>query len=257
MFDQGTLWKTETKKIINAIDNYFLESTISLFKRAANNITRLAEIKNIMKSIYYILISCLLLFSCEKKTVPVITNTLESHQYILIKDDLLFKDNINNIYLRVNEVFPGTDSLYSSYYDYLTKDGHYFALKDIIDIDSFHQIDNTQYFKDKRAVYAYQQFPPRFDPITIIEINPEKFELLPDNYIKDDKNVYWLTKKLDADAKQFHVIKVGNMILGVDNNHLFWSQGDIMEYKDFEPLKNILNATKFEKLKQQYFPEEN
>ena len=50
VFDQGTMWKTDTKKNINEIDNYFLESTISLYKwykRPANNITRIAKIKKL------------------------------------------------------------------------------------------------------------------------------------------------------------------------------------------------------------------
>lgn len=106
----------------------------------------------------------------------------------------------------------------------------------LIDVNSFKLVSNS-YAADKNGVY-YKGF-------LLDSISPTDFQLLggvinkldrtDDGYIKDNRHVYFLKKKIDADANSLEVIKPLNNIHNVyengyakDKDHVFFF-GKIMK----------------------------
>jgi hypothetical protein len=98
-----------------------------------------------------------------------------------IKDDLLYKDSENNIFLKrqvdlMSEKKPLDNQ--ERYYDrVLYKDSAY-MLKDIVDFNSFHFIrsvidtsisNKSDIFEDKNYIYKFQHLPPTSPEIKVID----------------------------------------------------------------------------------------
>lgn len=177
--------------------------------------------------------------------------------YTSIKSDVLFKDSKNNIYLRVSNTFIGTDSIYYEYlnqvgYD-LVKQDSLMELKNIVDTITFNYVNSSKsIYKDVNYLYVHQQYPATYPPLKIIDINPNKAVVFRKNYIKDDKNVYFLSVKVSENAPDFkYITNKDSLLLFGDDRKIILNWGEISK-EDFAELslpKKIKDS-----LYSKYFP---
>lgn len=133
---------------------------------------------------------------------------------IKIKNDL-YKDNMGNIYFR-NYYY---DDLVANYKNKMfTGNGDEMAqIKDIIDVDTFQKIGNSEYYKDKNNVYYFISNSDGGHLEKIKNGDQSSFELLNAYFYAKDKNkVYYRGNNIEkADANTFEVISI---ILGTWRN---------------------------------------
>lgn len=98
-----------------------------------------------------------------------------------IKDDLLYKDSENNIFLKrqvdlMSEKKPLDNQ--ERYYDIVLYKDSAYMLKDIVDVNSFHFIrsvidtsisNKSDIFEDKNYIYKFQHLPPTSPEIKVID----------------------------------------------------------------------------------------
>lgn len=176
--------------------------------------------------------------------------------FIPIKEDILYKDSINSIYLKTSSVFIGTDSIYYEYYNHVSYDKEndsLIELKNIIDVKTFDYLNGSNvFYKDKNYMYVYQKYPATYPPLKIIEINPNKAVIIKNDYIKDDKNVYFLGMKISENATDFKPIpNKDSLLLFGDGKKIIWNWSE-MSKDDFIDLS--LSKKVKDSLINKYFP---
>lgn len=160
------------------------------------------------KKIIFILFTTLF-FNCK---------TEEKYKHIKYN---LFKNNYGYLYVKQerrnfenpNEIITNYDSIV---YDF--KKHTSYNIKDIIDINSYEPIKNSVYFKDKKNIYSFSATPLYFPSFNIININPNKYNVL-GNYINDGKKIFFFSSELKADTKTFKTIFLKDT---VDNSKYYY-----------------------------------
>ncbi|WP_055448135.1 DKNYY domain-containing protein [Lacinutrix mariniflava] len=135
--------------------------------------------------------------------------------YTEVVKNLLFKDSVSNIYLRIKQEnnpsplsgeITKCEKLHFAFLDYIgTLNDSIAFIKDIVDIKSFNKIKTSNiYFTDRNSVYVYRDHPVSYPPFYQIDINHKNYKIINDSYIKDNSKVYWNGMALDnADNKSF------------------------------------------------------
>ncbi len=181
--------------------------------------------------------------------------------YKEIVKNLLYTDSISNIYLKrkqQNMISPlggeltKCEKLPYSYIDYVgTLNDSIAFIKDIIKIDSFKRIENSNtYFTDHKYVYAYRDYPVCYPAFYQININPKYNKVIDSFYIKDKLAVYWKGIKVgNADSKSFKSTvfksKKGEKInLAYDKNYIYFYDKpySIDRFENLPLEKNILDS---------------
>lgn len=170
----------------------------------------------------YLIIILFLFVTCKQKHLEV--KKQQKLVYTPVSKNILYKDSANNIYLKVTDIFIGTDSLYDSYLKDVSLKDSTLLLKDVVDIPTFNYFQSSEkFYIDKNYIYVYQNIPSTFTPFIVLEIKKDKAKLLEENYIKDDENVYWQARKVPkADAKTFVVYnKEESLGFALDKNSIY------------------------------------
>lgn len=209
-----------------------------------------------------IFIFMLLTTSCHSNLHDIETQKKHIEQinsdYIQIKD-ILYKDKQGNYYLQYQ--YPGypTGTIAYGYenkvYDLRLRESKIKLLNDVLQENSFHRIDETKYFSDNKNIYAIADFATDIN-VYILPLQFSNYKIV-GQYIKDSQTVFWNARQLlDVEAKYFKVIpaNANHPELGYDEKYLY-IRNDRLSYEEFNSL-NIESTIK-NKLKQQYFPEEN
>lgn len=113
----------------------------------------------------------------------------EPIQYSKLKH-ILYLDNYGNYYLQYFR-FGCSDNLKHYFYEKFVRDlrkDKIVELKDIINVEEFHQINNIEYYSDGRSIYTIVNSFATDICILILNLNPQKIEIV-GNYIKDDNKV--------------------------------------------------------------------
>jgi len=107
---------------------------------------------------YILLLIVMVTLSCQKNT-----------GYKNLKNNLLFKDNEGNIYLKrkiaILDENDFSNKKYDRYFDLALYKDSIFKLNKLIDVKSFNQINKTDTFKDKRYIYVFIDKPATFPNI--------------------------------------------------------------------------------------------
>lgn len=212
------------------------------------------------KKIIFILM--LIIISCNTNSNDINTQNIHIEQinskYIQVKD-ILYKDKQGNYYLQYK--YPGYPKGTIVYgYENKVYDLHFRELKikllnDVLNENSFHRIDSTEYFSDNKNIYAIADFATDIN-VYILPLQFSNYKVV-GQYIKDSQTVFWNARQLlDVEAKYFNVIpaNANHPELGYDEKYLY-IRNDRLSYQEFNSL-NIKSTIK-NKLKQHYFPEEN
>jgi len=186
--------------------------------------------------------------------------------YTPIIVNLLYKDSLNNVFLRLASdkkyllSFKNTlNKCQKIPYHYLesivTLDDSLTTLKNIVDHKSFAKHKNTNiFYYDKKRTYAFQDSPatyPQFSEIDIQQGIP-----IDSLYIKDKKNVYWKGIKIKgANPLYFKASKItsknGQKINLIHDNKTIYFLSRKMS---IERLKNLpLTSKKIDSLISIYF----
>lgn len=207
------------------------------------------------KKIIYLLSFMFFIMSCNKHNV--IKYAKEKNEYYNVKD-ILYKDNQDNYYLRYPYASREEDKIKTSY-GYENKglninDNSVHELKEIINIKTFKLI-KYPYYTDNKFVYVINNYAGSpncsFYPIDINTLR------MAGNYIHDNKNVFYFSKKIkNVDVKNFNS-KIFNKTelpieLGFDNFSLYFQEKKML-YSDFQKLE--INKKTKDSLSKKYFPD--
>ncbi len=172
-------------------------------------------------------------------SIFIFTNLFSQIEYIPV-NKILYKDNNKNYYFQYSfmgrkyvngEEVSQTVIAYDSLIFFRNK---IVPLKKVLTPEKFDKLDNS-YYSDGNYVYVENSFTtsPKFN---ILEINIKKIKFLGD-YMKDDKCVYHLFKKLkNVNASKFKIINLDKSYeFGYDGNHVYY-EGDLIKLSN---LNNI------------------
>lgn len=135
-------------------------------------------------------------------------------RFTITKNHLLFRDSLSGLYLRRKNNVPINPDRPLSKCQKLPfgfvnamvlLNDSVVTIDDILDLDSFKKLRNTDvFYKDEKKTYAYQEDPVSYPAFSEIEVNPEKVRIIDSLYIKDNITVYFQGIRLNiADAKSF------------------------------------------------------
>jgi len=121
---------------------------------------KLYAIGMIRKMKYLLLLIVMVTLSCKKNT-----------EFKNLKNNLLFKDDEGNIYLKrkiaILDENDFSNKKYDGYFDLAFYKDSIFKLNKLIDVKSFSQINKTDTFEDKRYIYVFIDKPATFPNIEV------------------------------------------------------------------------------------------
>lgn len=176
-----------------------------------------------LKNLFIIWMFLFYLFACQINN----ENINQKGLFTPLNDkELLFKDEKGDVYLKVKKSQIGTDQVSYVYYNELGFNDSIYSLKEIIDTASFANYNDSEiFFRDRKSVYVYQEFPPSHPPIKKLNLNLSESQIVSREYVKDENFVYWFGIKMEnADAKSFSISKElrgENWFLAVDKNSIY------------------------------------
>ncbi|HEX8577655.1 MAG TPA: hypothetical protein VF677_15315 [Flavobacterium sp.] len=157
----------------------------------------------------YILFTKLLIFilfiSCVQVSKPNLNSihtkcANDISLYTAISQNILYKDSLNKIYLKVNNVIlddliePLSDcqKLPFAFVDEVGLINDSIAsIGQVIDVKSFTKIKNTNhYYRDKNRVYYFRTAPVTYPSFYEIEINQLEIRVIDSITISDESSIY-------------------------------------------------------------------
>ena len=141
----------------------------------------------------------------NKPKLRIIENIIECKNDIrlyssLNRANLLYKDSLNKIYLKVDNI-PLTDSNFDLSncqkmpYIFINEmaliNDSIVSLENIVDVNTFSRIENTEnYFSDKKGVYYYKNDIATYPNLFELKIDISKMRVVNFETIQDDKYRY-------------------------------------------------------------------
>lgn len=191
---------------------------------------------------YRLIITVLLVLflACKQEEKKAITETKKNEvsKFVELKENLVYKDSNNAIYLKIKRPIIGTDSIVDFYEKRVgINDSVTIDLGKVIDVNSFNRLGNSEgFYKDKNNVYVFQEFPATYPQFKVIDINPSQAVVFRNEYIKDKENVYFLGIQISKNASQFKFISnKENLNLFGDTKNIIWNWTKL-NYEDFKEL---------------------
>lgn len=139
--------------------------------------------------------------SLNKETNCINDSTL----YTSINKNLLYKDSLGEIYLKVkNEIIDDSKNTISECqklpFIYLKEvvlvNDSIANISDIITVNSFHKLNNSMYYSDENRIYALRTNPVTYPPFFEINLNAKNIKVLDSLSITDGNSKFINGEKL-------------------------------------------------------------
>lgn len=120
-----------------------------------------------------------------------------------------YKDSIGNLYEKKHKAIDEMNQKIIYFYDstmFYKKYPHSTALKNIINIETYEEFNDSPFSIDKFHVYYYFANSDGGFRFIVKDANPKTFSPIKDRWAKDDKNIFYGYEKVKkADIKTFTV----------------------------------------------------
>lgn len=146
---------------------------------------------------------------CERSSSKSTEKEIPSREdYTLLKSHF-YQDDKGNLFERKYFALESSDEERKHFYDSMMFYGEYpnqIALKKIVDIETFKELQNSPFSLDKNNVYYVQNTSDGHKRFIVENANPETFSALEYRWGKDDSHIFWESEIVEgADLESFQI----------------------------------------------------